>query len=47
MEQNQGMFTERGYIAYQGTLTQEELMREEPAEQYQKEQEEIAGMEMS
>ena len=44
MEQNQGMFTEQGYISYQGTLTLEELMREDPAEQYQREQEESMGM---
>ena len=47
MEQNQGMFTSQGYISYHGTLTMEELMTEDPTEQYQKEQEEIAGMEMS
>ena len=47
MEQNQGMFTSQGYISYHGTLTMEELMMEDPAEQYRKEQEEIAGMEMS
>ena len=47
MEQNQGMFTERGYISYQGTLPLEELMRAKPAEQHQREQGEIAGMEMS
>ncbi len=46
MEQNQGMFTNQGYISYHGTLTMEELMTEDPAEQYRKEQEEIAGMEM-
>ena len=44
MEQNQGMFTNQGYISYHGTLTMEELMTEDPAEQYQKEQAE--GMEM-
>ncbi|HIY74278.1 MAG TPA: hypothetical protein H9826_09980, partial [Candidatus Intestinimonas merdavium] len=42
-----GAFTSQGYISYHGTLTMEELMMEDPAEQYQKEQEEIAGMEMS
>ena len=46
MEQNQGMFTSQGYISYHGTLTMEELMTEDPAEQYRKEQEEIARMEM-
>ena len=44
MEQKRGMFTERGYISYQGTLPLEELMREDPAEQYQKEQEVDMGM---
>lgn len=44
MEQKQGMFTEQGYIAYQGTLTLEELMRAEPAEQSQREQEVDMGM---
>ena len=44
MERNQGMFTERGYIAYQGTLPLEELMRADPVEQYQREQDESIGM---
>ena len=44
MEQKQGMFTEQGYISYQGTLPLEELMREEPAEQYRREQDESMGM---
>ena len=38
MEQEQGIFTDRGYITYQGTQSLEELMMEDPAEQYQKEQ---------
>ena len=46
MEQKQGMFTEQGYISYQGTLPLEELMREDPAEQYQREQEVDMGMGM-
>ena len=44
VQQEQGAFTEQGYIAYHGTLTLDELMQGGPAEQYQKEQEE--GMEM-
>ena len=38
MEQEYGMFTDRGYISYHGTMSLEELMMEDPAEQYQKEQ---------
>ena len=38
MEQQSGMFTDRGYISYHGTMSLEELMMEDPAEQYQKEQ---------
>ena len=38
MEQESGMFTDRGYISYHGTMSLEELMMEDPAEQYQKEQ---------
>ena len=33
-----GQFNECGYVAYHGTLSLEELMREDPAEQYQREQ---------
>ena len=44
MEQKQGMFTEQGYISYRGTLPLEELMREDPAEQYQREQEASMGI---
>ena len=44
MEQEQGVFTEQGYIAYHGTLQLEELMMEDSPEQYQKEQEERLGM---
>ena len=43
VEQEQGVFTEQGYIAYHGTLTLEELMAGDPAEQYQKEE----GMQMT
>ncbi|MCI9549847.1 MAG: hypothetical protein HFF20_11610 [Oscillospiraceae bacterium] len=35
--------TELGYVAYHGSLTLEELMMENPAEQYQQEQE-MGGM---
>lgn len=38
IEQEQGQFTEQGYVAYHGTLSLEELMQEDPAEQFQKEQ---------
>jgi len=34
-----GQFNQCGYVAYHGTLTLEELMRADPAEQYQREQE--------
>ena len=37
-EQN-SQLNELGYVAYHGSLTLEELMREDPAEQYQREQE--------
>ena len=33
-----GVFNEYGYIAYHGTLTLDELIRADPAEQYQQEQ---------
>ena len=42
--QEGGDFTECGYVAYHGTLQLEELMREDPAELYQREQ--GMGMEM-
>ena len=38
MEQESGTFTDRGYISYHGTMSLEELMMEDTAEQYQKEQ---------
>lgn len=44
LEKNQGKFTEQGYISYHGTLSLEELMREDPTEQYQREQEADIGM---
>ena len=34
-----GVFVDRGYVSYHGTLTLEELMRDDPAESYQQEQE--------
>ena len=36
--QEDGTFVDRGYISYRGTLTLEELMRDDPAESYQQEQ---------
>lgn len=38
LEQSQGMFTEQGYISYQGVLSLEALMKEAPTEQFQEEQ---------
>lgn len=38
MSQEQGQFVENGYISYHGALSLDELMMEDPAEQYQKEQ---------
>ena len=37
--QEDGVFVDRGYVSYHGTLTLEELMRDDPAESYQQEQE--------
>ena len=37
MDREYGTFTARGYISYQGTLILDELMMEEPAEQYRQE----------
>ena len=37
-----GSFNECGYVSYHGVMTLEELMREEPAEQYRRE----TGMQM-
>ena len=39
MLQEDGVFADRGYVSYHGTLTLEELMRDDPAESYQQEQE--------
>ena len=37
--QDDGVFVDRGYVSYRGTLTLDELMRDDPAERYQQEQE--------
>ena len=37
MLQEDGVFTDRGYVAYRGALTLDELMRDDPAESYQQE----------
>ena len=39
MLQEDGVFTDRGYVAYRGALALEELMRDDPTEGYQQEQE--------
>ena len=39
MLQENGVFVDRGYVSYHGTLTLDELMRDDPAESYQQEQE--------
>lgn len=44
MKQESGVFTEQGYISYHGTISLEELMSDDPAEQYQREQEAGMGM---
>lgn len=44
MEQEAGVFTEHGYISYHGTVSLEELMADDPAEQYQREQDIGMGM---
>ena len=38
MLQEDGVFVDRGYVSYHGTLTLDELMRDDPAERYQQEQ---------
>ena len=38
MEQESGMFTDRGYVSYHGTMSLEELMMEDPAETFREEQ---------
>ena len=37
--QEDGIFVDRGYVSYHGILTLDELMRDDPAESYQQEQE--------
>ena len=37
--QDDGVFVDHGYVSYHGTLTLDELMRDDPAESYQQEQE--------
>ena len=37
--QDDGVFVDRGYVSYHGTLTLDELMRSDPAKNYQQEQE--------
>ena len=44
MEQEQGVFTIRGYVTYHGTLTLDELVQMNSAEQHQGEQDESIGM---
>ena len=39
MLQEDGVFEDRGYVSYHGTLTLDELMQDDPAESYQQEQE--------
>ena len=39
MLQEDGVFVDRGYVSYHGTLTLDELMRSDPEESYQQEQE--------
>ena len=39
MLQEDGVFVDRGYVSYHGTLTLDELMRDDPAESYRQEQE--------
>ena len=36
--QDDGVFVDRGYVSYRGTLTLDELMQDDPAENYQQEQ---------
>ena len=38
MLQEDGVFVDRGYVSYHGTLMLDELMRDDPAESYQQEQ---------
>ena len=38
MLQEDGVFVDRGYVSYHGTLALEELMQDDTAENYQQEQ---------
>ena len=38
MLQEDGVFVDRGYVSYHGALTLDELMRDDPEESYQQEQ---------
>lgn len=45
MKQESGIFTDHGYISYHGALSLDELIMEDPTEQYQKEQDfQMRGM---
>ena len=44
MEHDQGMFTDRGHISYHGSLSLEELLMGDLAEQFRQEQDGIKGM---
>ena len=44
--EEQGQFTDLGYVCYKGTMSLDELMMEDPAEQYQREQKEEQGQTM-
>ena len=39
MLREDGVFVDRGYVSYHGTLTLDELMQDDPAESHQQEQE--------
>lgn len=45
MLQEDGVFTDRGYVSYHGTMALDELMRDDPAESYRQEQDiQMGGM---
>ncbi len=46
MQQEGGQFNECGYVSYHGTMPLEELMMEDPAEQYQREQRMQMGLDV-
>ena len=37
MAQEDGAFTDRGYVSYHGTMSLDELLRDDPAESFQQE----------